>query len=126
VVLRHKLKPFDAKDLDAYIDERLRLAGYTGKGIFNQSARRTLYALTGGVPRLVNVVCDGALLAGYGRDLHTIGGDVIREVASDMGLVDTYSTGGGAGAPGPAAQGRGRGFLGLFRRRAEGEHGQGI
>ena len=123
VVLRHNLKPFDAKDLDAYIDERLRLAGYTGKGIFRRSARKTLYALTGGIPRLVNILCDGALLAGYGRDLDTIDGDLIREVASDMGLVDTHSTGMEAGAPGPAQR---RGFLGLFRRRGEGEHGQGI
>ena len=87
IVLAHHLRPFDASELDAYIDERLKLAGYTGKGIFKRSARKELFAVTGGVPRLVNVLCDGALLTGYGREQATIGGDIIREVADGLRLV---------------------------------------
>ena len=68
------------------MDERLRLAGYTGKGIFARSARRALYAYTGGVPRLVNVVCDSALLTGYSRGLRSVGAEVIEEVARDLHL----------------------------------------
>src|SRR5262247_1463198 len=56
IVLRHHLRPFDERETDAYVDERLALAGYTGKGIFDRGARRELFALTGGIPRLVNVV----------------------------------------------------------------------
>ena len=67
IVLRHHLLPFGAEELDHYVDERLRLAGYTGKGIFKRSARKELFAVTGGVPRLINVVCDSALLLGYSR-----------------------------------------------------------
>jgi general secretion pathway protein A len=88
IVLRHTLRPFNAAELDDYIDERLRLAGYTGKGIFTRSARKELFALTAGVPRLVNILCDGALLTGYGRGLPTVGRDVIREVARDLKLCD--------------------------------------
>ena len=86
VVLRHHLRPFDEQDLDAYIDERLTLAGYTGKGIFKRAARREIFRVTGGVPRLVNIVCDGALLAGYASGDQSVDAGVIREVASDLQL----------------------------------------
>ena len=44
IVLRHNLKPLRREGaFDTYIDERLRLAGYTGKGIFKRSARRRIY-----------------------------------------------------------------------------------
>ncbi len=88
IALRHHLEPFNDRELDAYLDERLALAGYTGKGIFNRSARREIYAATGGVPRLVNSVCDSALLAGYARGETTLGGRVIREVARDLQLAE--------------------------------------
>ena len=86
IALRHHLRPFDAEELEHYVDERLRLAGYTGKGIFKRSARKALLALTGGVPRLVNVICDSALLTGYSRGLHSLDGRVIEEVARDLHL----------------------------------------
>jgi type II secretory pathway predicted ATPase ExeA len=86
IVLRHELRPFDDEELERYVDERLRLAGYSGKGIFKRSARRRLAEATGGVPRLVNVVCDSSLLAGYSRGLDSIGGSIIDEVARDLHL----------------------------------------
>ena len=87
VVLRHELKPFDDVELESYMDERLRLAGYTGKGIFDRSARKRLCAVTGGIPRLVNVVCDGALLAAFGTGALTVDGRVIDDVARDLHLL---------------------------------------
>ena len=86
IVLRHHLRPFDEKELRAYIDERLTLAGYTGKGIFKRSALKEIYDVTGGVPRVVNIVCDSALLAGYASGKTLLGSDVIREVARDLQL----------------------------------------
>jgi general secretion pathway protein A len=112
IVLRHHLRPFDAGELDEYIAERLSLAGYTGKGIFKRSARREIHAVTGGVPRLVNVVCDGAMLLGYAREQSVIGAELVREVASDLGLA------GASSAPRPASGGsepRRRSWFG-FRR----------
>jgi general secretion pathway protein A len=116
IVLRHELKPFDAGELEFYVEERLRLAGYTGKGIFKRSALRELYAVTGGVPRLLNVVCDGALLTGYGRDQATLDAEIIREVANDLHLNQNPT--GGAHASSDRRRGssqRRRGWLGLFR-----------
>jgi general secretion pathway protein A len=115
VVLRHHLRPFDAKELDTYVDERLSLAGYTGKGVFNRSARREIFRVTGGVPRLVNVVCDGALLAGYARQTTSVGAGLIEEVAADLGLngADSELE---AKAEGTPTQTRPRQRLGWLRR----------
>jgi general secretion pathway protein A len=115
IVLRHHLRPFDEKELDAYIDERLRLAGYTGKGIFKRSARRAIFEATGGVPRLVNVVCDGAMLSGFAQERASLGADVIDEVARDLclrgAIGEAEETAEGASmAPSP----RRRRWLGLF------------
>ena len=87
IVLRHSLRPFTEPELHHYIDERLRLAGYTGKALFENGALRELYRVTGGIPRLINVVCDGALLLGYGREWATLGADAIREIARDLALL---------------------------------------
>jgi general secretion pathway protein A len=86
IVMRYDLKPFNADETAAYIAERLRLAGDTGKGIFKRSALRMVHELSGGIPRLVNVLCDSALLLGYARDWPTLGRDAIREVAGDLEL----------------------------------------
>jgi general secretion pathway protein A len=87
IVLRHTLRPFTKDEMVHYVEERMRLAGYTGKALFENKALDELFRVTGGVPRLINVVCDGALLLGYGRELETIGADAIREVARDLALL---------------------------------------
>jgi general secretion pathway protein A len=113
IVLRHHLRPFDEKEIEAYVQERLALAGYTGKGIFKAGALRELRRVTGGVPRLINVVCDGALLTGYARGAQTIGAETIREVARDLQLSGEQGefSADGAGAGQPGGPGRGRRWL---------------
>jgi general secretion pathway protein A len=121
IVLRHHLTPFGPEELDQYLDERLRLAGYTGKGIFKRSARKELMAVTGGVPRLVNIVCDSAMLTGYSRGQQSLGLDVIHEAAVELRLVrsEPESAAAPAGAPeaeraAASAAGRKRRWFGLF------------
>jgi general secretion pathway protein A len=116
IVLRHRLRPFTEQETSHYVDERLRLAGYTGKALFKNSALRELYRVTGGVPRLINVVCDGALLIGYGRELATLDADAIREVARDLELIERAQPGSVA----DAAPARSRRGLLAWLRRASG------
>ena len=116
IVLRHSLRPFTEQELHHYIDERLRLAGYTGKALFENGALRELYRVTGGIPRLINVVCDGALLLGYGREWATLGADAIREVARDLALVPADP----ALVAGEARQMKSRSGLFAWLRRATG------
>lgn len=86
IVLRHHLLPFDERETGDYIDARLTLAGYSGRGIFDKKARKAIQRVSGGVPRLINIVCDGALLTGYGRGQRRLGAEVIHEVARDLRL----------------------------------------
>lgn len=87
IALRHHLRPFDAAEVAEYVQERLAKAGYTGRGIFKRKAIKELYEITGGTPRMINNICDGAMLLGYARQESTLGPEAIREVAHDLGLV---------------------------------------
>ncbi len=87
IALRHHLRPFDENELSEYVEGRLEKAGYTGRGVFHKKAMRELFRVTEGTPRLINVVCDGAMLVGYARQQPVVGADAIREVARDLGLV---------------------------------------
>ena len=84
IVLRFRLRPFDADETEHYVQERMRLAGYTGKGVFKRGALRRLYGVTMGIPRLINVICDGALLLSYSRGQATVDANEIEEVARDL------------------------------------------
>ena len=116
IVLRHALRPFDEEETGAYVAERLRLAGHTGKEVFKRSALRTIWEVTAGIPRLVNVVCDSALLLGFARGWTTLGRGAILEAARDLDLPAAPSRSGAANGSPPA---RWTPF-GLFRRRSAG------
>ena len=87
IALRHDLRPFDAAETAQYVNGRLSRAGHTGKGIFKKNAIRKIHEVTGGIPRLINSVCDSARLAGFSRDHRVIGADAISEVATDLDLM---------------------------------------
>jgi general secretion pathway protein A len=122
IVMRHRLRPFTREETATYVQERLRIAGFTGKELFEKRALQRLYEVTGGVPRLVNVVCDGALLLGYGRGLRTLGAAEILEVARDLELTPSLEANDDK-TPVPraaAAPARANGWLGWLRRRQTG------
>ncbi len=122
IVLRHRLRPFDETETTTYVEARLRLAGFTGKELFKRAALRELYAVTGGVPRLVNIVCDGALLLGFGRGLQAIGADAIREVARDLELASPQELEKPVGVSGSesGASTRSSGWFSWLRQRTTG------
>jgi general secretion pathway protein A len=122
IVLRHHLRPFSPAEVTAYVEERLRLAGYSGRPLFKPAALDLLAKVTEGVPRVINIVCDGALLLGFARTKHVIGTEEIREVARDLALVeDTDAPAVGGARPAAEKPERRRGGLfGLFRARTAG------
>jgi len=85
VAVKIKLKEFSEKDTRDYIKHRLNVAGRQGD-IFSEEAINLIYRSTNGIPRLINTVCDNALLEGYLSKADTIDGSVIRTVAVDLGL----------------------------------------
>ncbi|MGH8300871.1 MAG: ExeA family protein, partial [Steroidobacteraceae bacterium] len=80
---RYHLSPLSAEETTAYVRHRLRVAGATAD-IFNRFALEEIYRLSGGVPRVINVICDRALLGGYSLDRHRITGPLVRNAASEV------------------------------------------
>jgi general secretion pathway protein A len=80
---RYHLAPLSAEETTAYVRHRLRVAGATAD-IFNRFALEEIYRLSGGVPRVINVICDRALLGGYSLDRHRITGPLVRNAASEV------------------------------------------
>jgi len=70
ITVRYHLGPISKAETEDYILHRLKVAGATGRPTFSTRALRTVHRYSRGVPRLINAVCDKALLAGYvdGRD----------------------------------------------------------
>lgn len=65
ISIRYELRPLSAEETRTYIYHRLRVAASMPRVTFSRSAFKTIYSYTQGYPRLINLVCDRALLAGY-------------------------------------------------------------
>jgi len=70
--LRFHLTALSRAEMNAYIDHRLEVAGSQGRRIFAEETYATIYKYTGGVPRLVNTLCDTCLMAAYNKDQDTV------------------------------------------------------
>jgi general secretion pathway protein A len=86
VALQCRLVPLKDQEVSPYVDFRLRAAGYKGKNLFQPDAFRQIALYSNGIPRLVNVICDNALLCAYARSLKIVSADIIKEVARDLRL----------------------------------------
>ena len=85
VAVKIRLKELSEKDTADYIKHRLNVAGCR-QPVFSEDAIRMIYRCTNGTARLINTVCDNALLEGYLAKSATIDGDIIQTVAVDLGL----------------------------------------
>jgi general secretion pathway protein A len=80
---RYHLDPLSRDETAAYVRHRLRVAGAT-REIFGNGALREIHRLSGGVPRLVNIICDRALLGAFTEDRHAISAGVVRRAAGEV------------------------------------------
>jgi len=80
---RYHLEALRQRETIAYIRHRLRVAGAT-REIFTPGAMRELHRLSGGVPRIINVIADRALLGAYTREEPTVNGALVRRAASEV------------------------------------------
>jgi general secretion pathway protein A len=85
VTLRHQLRPLSLNECREYISNRIRFAGGEAT-IFSADALECIFAYAGGVPRLINVLCDNAMLTGYALGAREIDCAIIKEVAADLCL----------------------------------------
>jgi general secretion pathway protein A len=80
---RYHLEALRKRETLAYIRHRLRVAGAT-RDIFTAGAQRELYRLSGGVPRIINVIADRALLGAYTREEPAVDGALVRQAAAEV------------------------------------------
>ena len=114
VVLRHSLSPLGHEDTIHYIANRVRVAG-AKRSPFTLAACRSVYSFSGGVPRLINLICENAMLSGYAADSPQIDRRRVEMVAREMRLETRRQ----ATVPSPkiADEGHSR-IMGLWRRLA--------
>src|SRR5690349_23977272 len=80
---RYHLDPLSGEETSAYVRHRLRVAGAT-REIFSNGALREIQRLSGGVPRLINIISDRALLGAFTEDRHLVSGSVVRRAAGEV------------------------------------------
>jgi len=82
ITSRYHLTTLEADETDEYIHHRLRIAG-CDRRVFSKSACRTAHNLTEGTPRLLNLLCDRALIAAYSKGEHEVSSGLIKQVAKE-------------------------------------------
>ena len=88
IALRAHLAPLDAEEAQRYIEERLRIAGADvhSTPLFSRQTIAEVYRHSQGFPRLINTICENALITAYARQLPSVTSDIIREVAEELRL----------------------------------------
>ena len=92
IALRVRLGPLDRKQTSGYISRRLRVAGLQSQpgSVFPEETIAEIHRYSGGVPRLINTICENALITAYAKQLKPIPVDVIYEIAKDFRLGGKY------------------------------------
>ena len=80
---RYHLAPLDADEAAAYVRHRLQVAGARNE-IFTPRALRSLHRVSGGFPRLINIIADRAMLAAYVGNRHEIDARLVRAAAAEV------------------------------------------
>jgi general secretion pathway protein A len=84
ITVRFHLLPMDFESMQRYIEHRMELAGHFRAAEFSPAALKRIFRYSGGVPRLVNVVCDRALLIGFTEESRTISGSMAVQAISEV------------------------------------------
>ena len=86
IAIRCRLNPLTQSEVQKYIRHRLQVAGYDGPEIFSGQAIESIWGYSRGTPRLINTLCDNALVVAYEASRRTVSADIITDVARDLGL----------------------------------------
>lgn len=83
ITARYHLTPLGPMETHEYIRHRLQVAGVRRR-LFSDGAQRRVHRLSGGVPRIINILCDRALLGAYSRDAASIDAATVRRAAREV------------------------------------------
>ena len=93
ISLRCEIKPLSPFEVSKYIRFRLKIAGAERVDLFDSEAAALIGRVSQGIPRVINNICDNALLYGYSASLESINRDCIEEVIESLDLAPVDSTG---------------------------------
>ena len=85
ITINYKLRPLTLRETKEYVRHRLRLAG-AKREIFTSESIKEVHVVSRGYPRLINVICDRALLTGYARKMKTISPAVVKDCGRELTL----------------------------------------
>ena len=97
VTLRCEITPFNQQDTASYMAKRIRTAGGDAAKLFTREAVMLIHERSGGIPRMISVICDNALLTGFGLGRQPVDSEIVLEVAHDFDLGRGRETAHGAG-----------------------------
>ncbi|MEK6680630.1 MAG: AAA family ATPase [Nitrospirota bacterium] len=92
IAMRYKLQSFEESTTEEYIKFRLKIAGSNSE-LFTKDAMEAVHSYSHGIPRLINTICDNALLEGFLRKKQKIDANIIKEVVNDLGLTNNRPKG---------------------------------
>jgi len=83
ITARFHLDPLSREETYAYVRHRLRVAGAT-TDVFTRAALREIYRISGGIPRVINILSDRAMLGAYTQELHQVPGSLVRRAGAEI------------------------------------------
>jgi general secretion pathway protein A len=83
ITARYHLEPLSREESANYIEHRLKVAGAVGE-VFSAGAKKEVFRLSQGVPRLINVICDRALLGAYVNETRPVSAHLVRQAAAEV------------------------------------------
>ncbi len=88
IVVTYHLSALSLQEMIQYIFYRLKVAGGMDKVKFTRRAINEIYEYSKGIPRVVNIICDSALLSCFVRDVRVVSQRIVEEVVHELGLND--------------------------------------
>ena len=86
ITARYHLTPLSRQEMTQYIRHRLAVAGGLGRVDFTSGALRVVHRFSKGIPRLINLVCDRSLLAGYVLERNEIDARLVRQAIKELNM----------------------------------------
>ena len=83
ITARYHLNPLSSEETAGYVKHRMRVAGATAEA-FTPASLAEVHQLSGGVPRIINVICDRALLGAFTHEDHRVSGKLVRDAATQV------------------------------------------
>jgi type II secretory pathway predicted ATPase ExeA len=100
ITLRCKTMPLTLEETRGYVGERLRIAGANGDAIFSSEAIESLHLCSHGIPRVINLICEHALINAYAEAVRPVPARMIDEVAREFQLNESPTAFAAAGSNG--------------------------